>query len=270
MGERPVILLTNDDGIRATGLVALRNALTPLGQVVVVAPLAEQSACSHSVTLQRPLRYDRHEPDTFSVDGTPADCVYLALFAERFLPRRPDLVLSGINHGVNLGTDVFYSGTVAGAREAAFRGIPAIAFSHELGEPEPDIAALAEVAREMALRLYKTPITGGQAPLLNVNFPRGPFRGARTTHLARRVYQDRVISRTDPYGAEYLWLGGRPAICEQTEGSDVDAVNKGFVSVTPLALEATDTAQLPAAARVAEVVEGENTARRHSQGGIGN
>ncbi len=270
MEESPVILLTNDDGVRAEGLIALRNALSPVGRVVVVAPVAQQSACSHAVTLQRPLRYERHDPDTFSVDGTPADCVYLALFAERFLPRRPDLVLSGINHGVNLGTDVFYSGTVAGAREAAFRAIPAMAFSHELDEQPPDFAALAEIAREMALRLLETPMTDGRAPLLNVNFPRGRFRGARTTHLARRVYQDRVISRTDPYGAEYFWLGGRPVIREQTEGSDVDAVNRGYVSVTPLALEAIDAAQLPAAAEVAAVVEADGTARQRSEGGMGN
>jgi len=260
MAESPVILLTNDDGIHAAGLVALRDALLPVGKVVVVAPTAQQSACSHAVTLQRPLRYDRQEPDTFSVDGTPADCVYLALFAERFLPRRPDLVLSGINHGVNLGTDVFYSGTVAGAREAAFRGIPAIAFSHDLGDQPADFTGLAEIAREMALRLLRTPTTNRWAPLLNVNFPRGRFRGARTTHLARRIYKDRVISRTDPYGVEYFWLGGRPVIREQGEGSDVDAVNRGFVSVTPLALEAIDSAHLPVAARVAAVIETDRSA----------
>jgi 5'-nucleotidase len=189
------------------------------------------------------------------VDGTPADCVYLALFAERFLPRRPDLVLAGINHGVNLGTDVFYSGTVAGAREAAFRGIPAVAFSREAGEGMTDFTAVAEIARGMALRLLEAPVAAGHAPLLNVNFPRGRLQGALCTRLARRVYQDRVIARIDPYGREYLWLGGRPVDGEQPEGSDVDAVNRGFISVTPLGLEAVDAAHLGTAAQLAAGVE---------------
>src|SRR5690242_349876 len=131
MTARPVLLVTNDDGVHAEGLRLLRAALLPLGHVVVVAPSNEQSATSHSITLDRPLRHVEHAADVHAIDGTPADCVYLALFEPRFLPRRPDLVVSGVNHGANLGTSVFYSGTVAGAREAALRGIPAIAFSHD-------------------------------------------------------------------------------------------------------------------------------------------
>lgn len=255
MNDRLVILLTNDDGVRAAGLTALKKALSPVAQTVVVAPAAQQSACSHSVTLQRPLRYTRHDTDVYSVDGTPADCVYLALFADRFLPRRPDLVLSGINHGVNLGTDVFYSGTVAGAREAAFRGIPSLALSYDLGEETTDLALLAEISRGMALRLLQASVASGHAPLLNVNFPRGRFQGVLTTHLARRVYQDQVVARVDPYGREYFWLGGRPANGERAEGSDVDAISRGFISVTPLALEAVDTDHLATAAEVAASVE---------------
>src|SRR5262245_2510634 len=130
MAERPVLLLTNDDGILARGIKTLREALAPLGRVVVVAPTFEQSAMSHAITIDRPLRHTAHDQDVHSIDGTPADCVYLALFEPRFLPRRPDLVISGINHGTNLGTSIFYSGTVAGAREGALRGISAVAFSH--------------------------------------------------------------------------------------------------------------------------------------------
>src|SRR5947207_14366132 len=133
--DAPLLLITNDDGVHAAGLQLLREALQPLGRVVVVAPTTEQSASSHAITIDRPLRHVQHGSDVHSIDGTPADCVYLALFEPRFLPRRPDVVLSGINHGTNLGTSVFYSGTVAGAREAALRGIPAIAFSYD-GHPE--------------------------------------------------------------------------------------------------------------------------------------
>src|SRR5690349_17175090 len=144
--QPPVLLLTNDDGIHAAGLRTLREALAPLGRVVVVAPAAQQSGTSHAITIDRPLRHVEHGKDLHSIDGTPADCIYLALFEQRFLPRKPDLVISGINHGSNVGTSVYYSGTVAGAREAALRGIPAIAFSHDGGA---DAAFLGDAVREM-------------------------------------------------------------------------------------------------------------------------
>src|SRR5262245_61886880 len=140
MTDRPILLVTNDDGVHARGLHLLREALLPLGHVVVVAPTNEQSATSHAITIDRPLRHLQHATDVHSIDGTPADCVYLALFEPRFLPRRPALVVSGVNHGNNLGTSVFYSGTIAGAREGALRGIPAIAFSHDGDADEPWIA----------------------------------------------------------------------------------------------------------------------------------
>src|SRR5688500_9165878 len=133
MGDRPLILVSNDDGVYAPGLAALREAVAELGEVVTVAPLTEQSAGSHSLTLSRPLRHREVAPGVHAIDGSPADCIYVALFHESMLPRRPDLVLSGVNHGPNLGSDVFYSGTVAAAREASLRGIPAIAFSNAGG-----------------------------------------------------------------------------------------------------------------------------------------
>ncbi len=251
MGQPPLILLTNDDGVQAPGLHALRDALEPMSKPVVVAPASEQSATSHSITLQRPLFPTQHGPDVYALDGTPADCVYVALFSEHFLPRRPDLVVSGINHGVNLGTDIFYSGTVAGAREAAIRGIPAIALSHAGAD---GFGEVAEQARKMALRLLEVVAPDGPPVLLNVNFPRGPIKGVRTTRLARRLYEGRVLARHDPYGREYFWLGGNPVDRDHAEGSDTQALRNGFVSVTPLALEVIDAQHMATATAVAEAV----------------
>src|SRR5829696_1121257 len=144
MSQRPLVLLSNNDGFRAPGLNLVRDALAEFADVVVCAPDYEQSAASHALSLHRPLRLFRHEEGVFSVDGTPADCVYVALYAEaRVLPRRPDLVVSGVNHGVNLGDDVFYSGTVAAAREAALKGIVSLAVSAAPDTDQPAAAALS-------------------------------------------------------------------------------------------------------------------------------
>jgi 5'-nucleotidase len=260
MDNRPLILLTNDDGVRATGLCALREALLDVARTVVVAPAEEQSACSHAVTLKRPLRCTQHDEDVYSLDGTPADCVYLALFGDRFLPRRPDLVLSGINHGANLGTDVFYSGTVAGAREAAIRGIAAMALSYQDAHGLDAFGRVAATAREMALGLLDALESPDRGVLLNVNFPRRGGTSAVATHLARRVYEDRVVARRDPYDREYFWLGGRPIEQEPSEGSDLDAVNRGCISITPLALEAVNTSQMAVAVRLAQRCTAERAA----------
>ncbi len=234
--DRPIILITNDDGALAAGIGALRKAVAPLGHVIVVAPTREQSATSHAITIDRPLRHIEHEPDLHSIDGTPADCVYLALFEPRFLPRRPDIVLSGINHGPNLGTSVFYSGTIAGAREAAIRGIPAMAFSAPVGV---DLARVADDAARLAARLLMSEPPIGSAALLNVNFPAGPARGIRVTRVGRQIYEESVIPRRDPGGREYFWIGGRVTETGDVEGTDAEAVGQGYVSVTALALEAT-------------------------------
>lgn len=252
MSERPLILLSNDDGVHARGLVTLREALRTMGDLVTVAPATEQSAGSHSLTLSRPLRHRTLETDVHSVDGTPADCIYIALYRDRFLPRWPDLVVSGINHGYNLGADTFYSGTVAAAREAALRGIPSIAFS--LG-PNGSFTEAAKVAAVLAARMIESPGTreGERGALLNVNFPPGDsYRGVRPTRLGRRVYVDEVTVRTDPRGKEYYWIGGPGAHPhEPVEGSDTDAVDRGYVSVTPLLLDATDPNDFGLAAWVA-------------------
>lgn len=245
---RPLILVTNDDGVHANGIQALRRAAAGLGDVVVVAPTHEQSARSHAITIDRPLRHIQHDRDLHSIDGTPADCVYLALFERRFLPRRPDLVLSGINHGPNLGTSVFYSGTIAAAREAAMRGIPAIAFS---AFPDADFTHAAQHAAELARRFMQLVQPDSDAMLLNVNFPKQPARGVRATRVGRQVYEERVIPRFDPSGREYFWIGGRVTEGAETEGTDAHALSLGYASVTPLALEATSSEHWAAAAFVA-------------------
>ena len=246
---RPLILCANDDGIFSKGLRVLADALSTFAQVVVVAPETEQSAMSHSLTLHRPLRLRRVEADRYALDGTPADCVYLALHlgeadaTPAILPRRPDLVVSGINRGINLGQDVFYSGTVAAAREGALRGIPAIAASVEVTvdaagtssfDPAPTAALVVELARAV---LQLEPRTSGSALLLNVNVPAGPIAGVVSTILGTRLWTETVEARVDPRGRAYYWIGGRGAHHEHIAGSDTEAFDNRMASVTVLGLE---------------------------------
>jgi 5'-nucleotidase len=233
MSRRPLILLANDDGFRAQGLNALRAALLPDADVIVCAPDSEQSASSHALSLHRPLRLTDHGEGIFSIDGTPADCVYTAFFSgSRILPRRPDLVLSGLNHGANLGDDVFYSGTVAAAREGALRGVPALALSAGL---EVDRIAAAKEAARIALALIRTQPTGPL--LLNVNIPPGTSWVSRATRLGGRFYTNHVEFRTDPRGREYLWLGGPGVEHRPSPGSDTEAYDAGEIGLTPLVLD---------------------------------
>ena len=178
MSSKPLVLLSNDDGFRARGLSLLRDALAEFADIVVCAPDYEQSAASHALSLHRPLRLFRHAEDVFSIDGTPADCVYVALHADtRVFPRRPDLVVSGLNHGLNLGDDVFYSGTVAAAREGALKGIVSLAVS---AAPDTDQAAAAA----LSARIARSMLDEGEKPLLlNVNFPAGASWPVRATRL---------------------------------------------------------------------------------------
>jgi 5'-nucleotidase len=241
------VLLSNDDGYASGGLRALRDALAAWAEVVVVAPETEQSATSHSLTLHRPLRSRRVEERIFAVDGTPADCVYVALHAEgRFLPRWPDLVLSGINRGLNLGQDAFYSGTVAAAREGALRGIPAIAVSSHTKADRPKAA---ELASRLAQELYAathvagaarpSPMAARKTPLLNLNVPADWTGEIRRTRLGARLYEEVIEVRLDPRGREYMWLGGPGVRHERDEGSDTDAYDDGAASITPLVLDLT-------------------------------
>jgi len=231
--SRPLILLSNDDGYRAKGLRVLAESLREEGDVVVCAPETQQSATSHALTLVRPLRLNDHGNKIFSIDGTPADCVYVALNSgTRVLPRSPDIVVSGLNHGLNLGTDVFYSGTVAAAREGALRGYPALAVS---ASHETDYAAACQVVRKLVRAVVAATVK--RSLLLNVNFPPGSSWSVRQTCLGMRVYVDSVDYRHDPRGGEYLWIGGPGAEHSPMADSDTDAYDAGVVSVTPLVLD---------------------------------
>lgn len=237
-------MLANDDGIRSSGIRALARRLGDLGELVVVAPDRERSATSHAFTLDRPLRCEEVEPGWFSVDGTPADCVYLGLL--KICARKPDLVLSGINHGFNLGSDIFYSGTVAGAVEAALRDVPAIAMSLEWKRGMHQSEAPFERAAQFAHALARAVLAAGLPPgtLLNVNVPTTgedgpPPRGYRWTKLGKRLYRDQVDERADLRGRRYYWIGGPAAGYGDVPGSDCHAVRDGAVSVTPLDLDLT-------------------------------
>lgn len=252
--RRPLILVTNDDGVRGHGIGALSEAMRLLGDVVVVAPTHEQSGSSHAITIDRPLRHIEYRDDVHSVDGTPADCIYIALAEERFLPRRPDLVVSGINNGANVGSSVFYSGTIAGAREAALRGIPAIAFSQQWNAGRglgTDFRVAARYAGEMVERFLATTPPPGQTPLLNVNIPASDSpRGVRVTRVGSHIYEEAVVARRDPGGREYFWIGGRARTEDDVDNSDTQALAEGFVSVTALQLEATKADHIALAALV--------------------
>jgi 5'-nucleotidase len=237
---KPLILISNDDGIRAPGIGALAERLADLGEILVVAPDRERSATSHAISLGKPLRADEIQPGWWSIDGTPADCIYLAVV--HLAPRRPSLVVAGINNGYNLGSDFFYSGTVAAAVEAAIRGIPSFAISLQRGAKD-----VLPLAASFGHALAHAILAEGLPPksLLNVNVPGRTPTGYRWTRLGERVYRDTVDARTDPYGRKYFWIGGPPVDAEPisdkegTEESDCVVVRHGAVSVTPLELDLT-------------------------------
>lgn len=237
--SRPLVLLSNDDGYASPGIVAMHEALSTFATVIRVAPESEQSASSHALTLHRPLRLREVSSQVFALDGTPADCIYVALHSkERILPRRPDLVVSGINRGMNLGQDAFYSGTVAAAREGALRGIPAVATS---AHPKADLARVAGLTLAIAIQTLATfkALAVSRGLLLNVNVPE-PWTGeVRATRLGNRIYEELVDFRKDPRGREYLWLGGPGVRHERDDGTDTDAYDDGAASVSPLILDMT-------------------------------
>ena len=232
------ILVTNDDGYRADGIRTLVEAARPLGQVSVVAPDREQSATSHSLTLNNPLRVSGRGDSVLAVDGTPTDCVILAL--GMLLEERPQVVLSGINHGPNLGDDVLYSGTVAAAMEATILGVPAIAISLATHEEQPVAAWGPVVGRllEKLLRAEMPPET-----LLNVNLPPidpTEVRGVRVTTLGRREYVNSLTRAQDPAGKEFFWIGGGQSRWWGGTDSDFRAIHDGYIAVTPLHLDLTN------------------------------
>jgi 5'-nucleotidase len=237
------VLLSNDDGVHAPGLEALAAAFGAQGdEVWVVAPDREQSASSHAISLHRPLRMHELGPRRFSVDGTPTDAVYMGLNLV-LRGARPDVVVSGVNHGPNLGNDVLYSGTVAAAMEAALLGVHAVAVSLA-GPPPHQFGEAARFAAALAHRIFDNP---PPAPLLlNVNVPPGPIRGYRFARLGRRTYGSEVVEKTDPRGRKYYWIGGEGGPTnEDIPGSDCNAtLLDGLVAVTPLHLDSTHDAVL--------------------------
>jgi 5'-nucleotidase len=227
----PLILVTNDDGVTSEGIHALANAMQTLGDVIVVAPLQEASAIGHALTLRRPLRIETVRDGVYGVDGTPTDCVNLAC-AILLKGKLPDLVVSGINKGWNLGDDITYSGTVSGALEGALLGTPGIAVSVKR-TPTYDFAPSAEAARKVAAMVLKH----GLSPrgFININVPAGMPKGMRVTSQAKRNHVTKIDARTDPRGNAYYWI--EEALDEYHPDSgrtDYEAVKEGYVSVTPL------------------------------------
>jgi len=242
------LLVSNDDGIGARGLAVLADAVRPFGEVTVAAPNQERSACSHSLTTHHPLRcrtVDFPVPvaRSFSIDGTPADCVKLAL--NQLFPQAPDFVLSGVNRGANLAVDVFYSGTVAAAFEGVLKGIPALAFSLNSYDEHADFSLAAPwIKRCMEKAIAHPPPAGA---MYNINIPALPpdqIKGIKITSLGHVRYQDLYEKRLDPYGRAYYWLNGEPELSVDTLQYDIVAVRQGWVSVTPLRAELTDFGQL--------------------------
>ncbi len=237
------IVLTNDDGIHSQGLKVLSRVLRPMGEVSIVAPDRERSAASHSLTLHKPLRVQALAPRWFSVSGTPTDCVNLAI--NGILKQRPELIISGINKGGNLGDDITYSGTVSGAMEGTILGIPSVAVSQVGDEPFH-----FNSAARVVLRVARMVKQYGLPPdtLLNVNVPNLSYkviRGMRITCLGKRIFDsDTVIKKMDPRGKEYYWIGGNRLLWEPRKETDHEAVEDGFVSITPLHLDLTNYSAL--------------------------
>lgn len=239
------ILVSNDDGYRAEGILSLREALLPLGQVTVVAPDRNRSGASNSLTLDVPLRVMQLEPQVYFVPGTPTDCVHLAvsgLFDFEF-----DLVVSGINDGPNLGDDVLYSGTVAAAMEGRFLGLPAVALSLCTAGPGPrHYATAAWVARRVIAGLQAEPLDPSLILSINVpNVPLAELKGLRSTRLGSRHRSERAIAARDPKGATVYWIGPSGAGDDAGAGTDFDAIAQGWASVTPLSIDLTRHSALP-------------------------
>jgi 5'-nucleotidase len=231
----PVILVTNDDGYRSEGIRSLAAALAPLGEVTIVAPIDEASAIGHALTLRRPLRLEHFEPGLYGVDGTPTDCVNIAI--TQVFKRLPDLIVSGINKGWNLGDDVTYSGTVAGAMEGALLGVQSLAVSLRQTRGDYDFTYAARTAAALAEALLLRPLPA--RTFLNVNVPKGQPRGVRVTVQARRNHVTSVAERHDPKGRSYFWIEEGQNEWEPHDRSDYQVARDGYVSVTPLHCDLT-------------------------------
>lgn len=244
------ILLSNDDGFYAEGLKTLKEILVSLGhQVYIVAPSQNQSATSHSLTLTIPLRINRVNKNEYITTGTPTDCVLIAthgLIKEKF-----DYVFSGINHGPNMGEDVIYSGTVAAAMEGVLMNIPSVAFSMAAFE-NVDFSYANDVVPKI-IQLLKL-IGKKKRLLLNVNIPNGPIKGYKITKLGSRIYSDSLITKIDPRGKKYYWIGGEKPTYKIKKGTDFEVIENGYVSITPITFDLTDFKMLSKIKKVAKDV----------------
>lgn len=240
-GQKTRILITNDDGYHAEGIIALENALAEIADVYVVAPASEMSGASHSLTLARPLRIRQIDARHWTVDGTPTDCVTFAL--NRILPPEelPHICVSGINHGANLGDDATYSGTVAGAMEATILGIPGLAFSL-VANRQHDFAESAKIARMLTQKALAEGLPKGT--LLNINVPKGIPRGIRVTKQGLKDSKPVISEHTDPRGKLYYWIGETRNGFHAEGGTDFEAIDEGCVSVTPMRSDLTNYAAL--------------------------
>ena len=234
---KPLILITNDDGIRSEGIQALARELKRVGRVVIVAPDRERNACARSLTLNQPLHVSEIAPDQYEVDGTPADCVNIAFYG--ILRERPRLLVSGINHGGNLSDDILYSGTVAGAMEGTYLGIPSFAISLVSTRPRR-----FSPAGKFAERLARAILADGFPPdlMLNVNIPdvpAGSLKEALITIQGRKRYEGSVVERVNPRGKKYYWIGGDRFHYDEVPGADYEAISNNHISITPLGLDLT-------------------------------
>ncbi|MCM3874646.1 MAG: 5'/3'-nucleotidase SurE [Pyrinomonadaceae bacterium] len=237
------ILLTNDDGIHSDGLIQLEHALRSVGDVYVIAPASEMSGASHSLTLARPLRIRQIDARHWTVDGTPTDCVTLALNKILTAEELPDICASGINHGGNLGDDATYSGTVAGALEATILGVPGLAFSLVARE-NFDFTAAAQFAITAVRKVLAEGLPEGT--LLNINFPPGEIKGVKVTRQGIKNARPVITEHIDPRGKPYFWIGEEYFNTNSADGTDYYAIDSGFVSVTPLRSDMTDHQALTA------------------------
>jgi 5'-nucleotidase len=231
---RPLVICSNDDGIESPHLEALAKLIEEFAEVLVVAPERQRSAASHAITLHKPLRLTEVRPKRFSLSGTPVDCVYLGVL--KLCDRKPAVVVSGVNDGFNLGSDVFYSGTVAAAVEGALRGAAGIACS--LAPRAKHVDEAIRFAAAVVRAAIAEPIPPGT--VLNVNMPGNGTDAYQWTTLGRRLYEDDVAERADPRGRPYYWVGGGPAGHEHVDGTDCVAIAQGWNSITPMHLDLTD------------------------------
>jgi 5'-nucleotidase len=237
------ILISNDDGIDSPGIHCLAEKLQDLGHVSVVAPHRERSTAGHSLTLHKPLRCIEVKPNYYAVTGTPADCIYMA--TRKILKHKPDIIVSGINRGANLGNDVYYSGTVAAAREGAYCGIKAMAISLVLGHDFEKKDLFFQTAADFA-KVLVPQIISHKYPIhhvVNVNVPNLPIseiKGVKISKLGRRYYSDKITENLDPRGKPYYWVGGNYEGFENIPDSDCVHVDQGYISITPLKSDSTD------------------------------